>query len=109
MHLVDTFFSTKANGLGIWLPICLTIVEVHGGRIWASTQAGSGAELHFTLRRSERGDERCKHLERSMSSTTHRQFAMPSGRSEERRVGKEGGSKCRSRWSPYHYKKNNEV
>src|SRR3546814_17446568 len=79
MHLVDTFFSTKANGLGIGLPICRTIVEVHGGRIWASTQAGSGAELHFTLRRSERGDERCKHLERSMSSTKIRPFAMPSG------------------------------
>src|SRR3546814_13855765 len=98
MHLVDTFFSTKANGLGIWLPICRTIVEVHGGRIWASTQAGSGAELHFTLRRSERGDERCKHLERSMSSTMIRQFAMP--RSEERRGGKECVSTCRSRWSP---------
>src|SRR3546814_16304832 len=79
MHLVDTFFSTKANGLGIGLPICRTIVEVHGGRIWASTQAGSGAALHFTLRRVERGDERCKHLERAMSSTTIRQLAMPAG------------------------------
>src|SRR3546814_18397154 len=29
------------------------------------------------------------------------------GRSEERRVGKECGRKCRSRWTPYHYKKNN--
>src|SRR3546814_9764557 len=32
-----------------------------------------------------------------------------SGRSEERRVGKECVSTCRSRWSPYHYKKNNEM
>src|SRR3546814_19994272 len=31
----------------------------------------------------------------------------PAGRSEERRVGKECVSTCRSRWSPYHYKKNN--
>src|SRR3546814_12312052 len=31
------------------------------------------------------------------------------GRSEERRVGKEGVSACRSRWSPYHYKKNNII
>src|SRR3546814_3814861 len=32
---------------------------------------------------------------------------QPSPRSEERRVGKECVSTCRSRWSPYHYKKNN--
>src|SRR3546814_14719939 len=33
---------------------------------------------------------------------------LASGRSEERRVGKEWGSKCRSRWSTSHYKKNNK-
>ncbi|HVI99967.1 MAG TPA: PAS domain S-box protein [Sphingomonas sp.] len=79
MHLFDAFFSTKADGLGVGLPICRTIVEVHGGRIWASTRPGEGTTLHFTLRRSDRGEEPCKHPERSMSSTTTRQFAMPSG------------------------------
>ncbi|MCM8732183.1 PAS domain S-box protein [Hephaestia sp. GCM10023244] len=77
VHLFDTFFSTKANGLGVGLPICRTIVEVHGGRIWASTRIGSGTELHFTLRRAERGEMPCKHG-RSTSSTTTRQFATPS-------------------------------
>src|SRR3546814_19613221 len=33
--------------------------------------------------------------------------ALRMGRSDERRVGKEGVSQCRSRWSPYHYKKKN--
>src|SRR3546814_11264548 len=36
-----------------------------------------------------------------------RERPSPSERSEERRVGKECVSTCRSRWSPYHYKKNN--
>src|SRR3546814_14436671 len=35
--------------------------------------------------------------------------SVRSGRSEERRVGKECVSQCRSRWSPYHYKKNNKT
>src|SRR3546814_14714366 len=35
--------------------------------------------------------------------------ALPAERSEERRVGKECVSTCRSRWSPYHYKKNNNT
>src|SRR3546814_15138501 len=36
-------------------------------------------------------------------------YEAPMGRSEERRVGKECVSTCRSRWSPYHYKKNKKT
>src|SRR3546814_18781583 len=36
-------------------------------------------------------------------------FALPIARSEERRVGKEGVSTCRSRWSPYHLKKKKDM
>jgi two-component system, LuxR family, sensor kinase FixL len=42
------FSSTKKEGLGIGLPLCRSIIEAHGGRIWLSTNA-PGAAVHFTL------------------------------------------------------------
>jgi len=40
--------STKQEGLGFGLPLCKSIVEAHGGRLWLGGQAG-GAAVHFTL------------------------------------------------------------
>jgi two-component system sensor kinase FixL len=40
--------STKKEGLGIGLPLCRSIIEAHGGRIWLDTNA-TGAAVHFTL------------------------------------------------------------
>jgi signal transduction histidine kinase len=42
------FSSTKKEGLGIGLPLCRSIIEAHGGRIWLDTTA-TGAAVHFTL------------------------------------------------------------
>ena len=42
------FSSTKKEGLGIGLPLCRSIIEAHGGRIWLDTNA-TGAAVHFTL------------------------------------------------------------
>ncbi len=49
-HVFDSFFTTKASGLGMGLPISRTIIEAHGGRIWAeNNNEGSGATFRFTL------------------------------------------------------------
>ncbi|HTP28303.1 MAG TPA: PAS domain-containing protein [Anaeromyxobacteraceae bacterium] len=48
-RVFEAFFTTKADGLGMGLPISRTIIESHGGRLWASGQAGPGAKFHFLL------------------------------------------------------------
>jgi PAS domain S-box-containing protein len=45
----ETFYTTKPNGLGMGLPICRSIIESHGGRLWASAKSPSGAIFQFTL------------------------------------------------------------
>ena len=51
--LFSPFQSGKADGMGIGLSISRTIVEAHGGNIWAENREGGGAAFRFTLRRAE--------------------------------------------------------
>jgi PAS domain S-box-containing protein len=48
-QMFEPFFSTKQQGMGMGLAICRSIVEAHGGRLWAENVSPQGARLAFTL------------------------------------------------------------
>lgn len=48
-RVFDAFNTTKPGGLGMGLSICRTIIEAHGGRLWATTAEPRGATFRFTL------------------------------------------------------------
>jgi C4-dicarboxylate-specific signal transduction histidine kinase len=48
-HLFDGFYTTKPGGLGLGLSICRSIIEAHGGRLWACANGPRGVIFQFTL------------------------------------------------------------
>jgi PAS domain S-box-containing protein len=48
-RVFDTFYTTKSSGVGIGLSICRSIIDAHGGRLWADASEPRGAVFLFTL------------------------------------------------------------
>jgi PAS domain S-box-containing protein len=48
-RIFDRLFTTKPNGMGLGLSICQSIIEAHGGRLWASPGSPHGAVFQFTM------------------------------------------------------------
>jgi signal transduction histidine kinase len=48
-QIYDAFFTTKREGMGMGLAICRSIVEMHGGRLWATPRLPNGSVFSFTV------------------------------------------------------------
>ncbi len=48
-QIFNAFFTRKAGGTGMGLAISRSIVEAHGGQLWAADNEGRGASFHFSL------------------------------------------------------------
>jgi signal transduction histidine kinase len=48
-RLFDPFYTSKPDGMGMGLSICRSIIEGHGGKIWAEASVPQGATFHFTI------------------------------------------------------------
>ncbi len=56
-RMFQPFVTTKAEGMGLGLTICQSIINAHGGRLWATPNAGPGASFHFQLPLAEKTED----------------------------------------------------
>ena len=53
-RVFEAFYTTKSGGVGMGLSICRSIIDAHGGRLWAEANDPRGAVFQFTLPSAER-------------------------------------------------------
>ena len=53
-RVFESFFTTRDEGMGLGLSVARSIVEAHGGQIWADNNPGGGATFHFTVKTASR-------------------------------------------------------
>jgi len=68
-RVFEAFYTTKSSGVGMGLSICRTIIDSHGGRLWAEANAPLGAVFQFTLPSAEASSEISSRLIGSESRT----------------------------------------
>jgi PAS domain S-box-containing protein len=56
-HVFESFYTTKSEGLGMGLSISRSIIERHGGRVWATNNSDRGATFHLTVPVTNNADE----------------------------------------------------
>ena len=61
-HIFDAFYTTKASGLGMGLSICRSIVQNHGGRLWATPNEPHGAVFCIMLPTGEKSLEKLESI-----------------------------------------------
>jgi signal transduction histidine kinase len=61
-RVFEAFYTTKSSGVGMGLSICRSIIDAHGGRLWADANEPRGAVFQFTLPGSE--GELCTKLQK---------------------------------------------
>ena len=54
-RVFERFYTTKRSGVGMGLSICRSIIDAHGGRLWAKAKQPRGAEFQFTLPAAQEG------------------------------------------------------